>query len=690
MIHDDVENNYVEHIKAGKNDYFSYNMTEGRKYTIEVEKVSSMYYASCAGVKILPQTESLVLSKRTGIIIGNENKLKIDTQVEPASIKTNGLITYRSLDEGIATVDENGVVTAVKAGSTSINISTYDNYEETFYVTVISTDSVLSEKELTVNKKASADIKSGDAEAYFTFTPKNTTQYNFMIEMQKGVGGVVYIYKGDKVQETEGYIASERGISNADISCELEANQVYTVRVCFEDSYTTGSIDVLVREKTKDLEITGTGDKLIVGLEKTMQLNAKVTTASGENNEVTWASEDEGVAIVNQNGLVTSVNMGTTNITATTWDGVVKKYEVVVQEPQISLNKSFVKMRVNEKFTLKPVLTYDDGKDYTGYKWDEVLFISRDESVVRVTKSGDDKCILKAAGRGNTVVDVTMKIGTRSYEMSCEVNVKGPYLNCSRCYLYIGNTQKVKVLDKKGTLKWSTSNKKILTVKNGKITAKKRGNALIICKVDGVKLTCNVTVDTPYMIGMDGTMTEGLSCKMRIIGSNSSKKERWSSSNKKILTVKNGKITAKKTGVATLKCKVNGITIKKKVTVHKNVYTQPSAKIKDMLLDRIYYQVVKTYFSGNKLKVKIKLYNTYTDRKLKVIKALDVKIYANGRCLHQRVVNKKVNMKAYSSKTITVTVSKNSKIKHTIDLRNNAFTSDINLQTAYYSYKYTY
>ena len=140
----------------------------------------------------------------------------------------------------------------------------------------------------------------------------------------------------------------------------------------------------------------------------------------------------------------------------------------------------------------------------------------------------------------------------------------------------------------------------------------------------------------------------------------------------------------------TLKCKVNGITIKKKVTVHKNVYTQPSAKIKDMLLDRIYYHVVKTYFSGNKLKVKIKLYNTYTDRKLKVIKALDVKIYANGGCLHQRVINKKVNMKAYSSKTITVTVSKNSKMKHTIDLRNNAFTSDINLQTAYYSYKYTY
>ena len=69
-------------------------MTEERKYTIEVEKVSSLYYASCAGVKILPQTELLVLSKRTGIIIGIENKLKIDTQVEPVSIKENSLISY--------------------------------------------------------------------------------------------------------------------------------------------------------------------------------------------------------------------------------------------------------------------------------------------------------------------------------------------------------------------------------------------------------------------------------------------------------------------------------------------------------------------------------------------------------------------------------------------------------------------
>ena len=44
-IHDDVENNYVEHIKAGKNDYFSYNMTGGKKIYNRGRK--SQFYVLC-------------------------------------------------------------------------------------------------------------------------------------------------------------------------------------------------------------------------------------------------------------------------------------------------------------------------------------------------------------------------------------------------------------------------------------------------------------------------------------------------------------------------------------------------------------------------------------------------------------------------------------------------------------------
>ena len=690
-IYDDVEDDYAQFNFVLQSENFYVDLNAGRKYTVEVEKSFSSSYAKSVSIKIMPKTTSLVLPKKSGILTGIGSTLKIEEQVEPASIKENSLISYQSLNTDIATVDENGVVTAVRTGSTGIKVSTYDGIEDTFNVTVINTDSTLSEKELTVNKKATADIRSNGAEAYFTFIPKYSSKYNFMIEMQNYNSGSIYIYKGEKIEDLDDYIKYENGTSKADAVCEMTADQVYTVRVCFYSPYTTGTIDILVRELTKSLDITSDYGNMIVGLGKTMQLNAKVTTDSGENNAVTWSSEDASVATVDENGLVTSVNMGTTEITATTWDDVTKKYEVTVQEPQISLNHVVYNMRINDKFTLNPVLTYDDGSDYTGYKWDDVTFTSYDESVVRVTKSGNDKGIVKAVGKGRTVIGVIMRIDGRSYELSCEVNVKSPYLNTLNCYLYIGNTEKLKVYDKKGTPKWSSSNKKTVTVSDsGKLTAKKKGKAVISCSIDGIKLTCKVTVDTPYIIGTDGNLTAGISSNLRIIGSNSAKKEKWSSSNKKVLTVKKGKITAKKPGTATLKCKVNGITLKKKVKVYENVYSAKTAKTKDLLLDRIYYQVGKVYFSGNKLKVKLNLYNTYTDRKLKVIKALDVRLYANGKCLHQRVVNKKVNMKPYSKKSVTVTISKNGKWKNVIDLRNRAFTSDINLQTAYYSYKYTY
>lgn len=57
-------------------------------------------------------------------------------------------------------------------------------------------------------------------------------------------------------------------------------------------------------------------------------------------------------------------------------------------------------------------------------------------------------------------------------------------------------TLKVKGVSKKVAkkAKWSTSNKKVATVKKGKVTAKKAGRTTITCKVKGKKYTCKVTV----------------------------------------------------------------------------------------------------------------------------------------------------------------------------------------------------
>lgn len=68
-------------------------------------------------------------------------------------------------------------------------------------------------------------------------------------------------------------------------------------------------------------------------------------------------------------------------------------------------------------------------------------------------------------------------------------------LNKSRLTLEVGKTYLLKVKGTKATVRWSSSDKKVVTVsKKGKLTAKKEGTATITAKVSGKKLKCKVTV----------------------------------------------------------------------------------------------------------------------------------------------------------------------------------------------------
>ena len=78
-----------------------------------------------------------------------------------------------------------------------------------------------------------------------------------------------------------------------------------------------------------------------------------------------------------------------------------------------------------------------------------------------------------------------------------------PTLNKKKVTLTITNTKKnpKATLKVKGVsnkiakkAKWTTSNKKVATVKKGKVTAKKAGKAIITCKVQNRRLTCKITV----------------------------------------------------------------------------------------------------------------------------------------------------------------------------------------------------
>ena len=113
-------------------------------------------------------------------------------------------------------------------------------------------------------------------------------------------------------------------------------------------------------------------------------------------------------------------------------------------------------------------------------------------------------------------------------------------------------TLKTTVTGTNKAISWSSSNSSVASVdKNGKVTAKTKGNATITAKVDGVSASCKVTVNEPAKttIKLDKTkvtLGAGEPCTLKATVS-PSQKVTWTSSNPKLVKVdSNGKLTVTK------------------------------------------------------------------------------------------------------------------------------------------------
>jgi len=80
-------------------------------------------------------------------------------------------------------------------------------------------------------------------------------------------------------------------------------------------------------------------------------------------------------------------------------------------------------------------------------------------------------------------------------------------------------------------------------------------------------LKCKITVKNPIKLNATSkTLYKGNTYTLKVSGT--SKKVTWSSSNKSVATVSSkGKVTTKKAGTATISAKVDGKTLKCKITV---------------------------------------------------------------------------------------------------------------------------
>lgn len=171
-------------------------------------------------------------------------------------------------------------------------------------------------------------------------------------------------------------------------------------------------------------------------------------------------------------------------------------------------------------------------------------------------------------------------------------------------------------------------------------------------------LTYKITVGptTATISKSSTTVTKGFSTTLKV--TNGAVKS-WTTSNSKVATVKNGKVSAKKVGKATITAKLkDGKKLTCKVTVKDNFYTEKKITVKNSS-SGLWGQVYKAYYSKGKLILKVRIVN-HTNDKYNSIGDITINMYdKNGDLIGKyNGANKKGNLGENVAKEFTFTIKK--------------------------------
>ena len=218
---------------------------------------------------------------------------------------TNKNVTWSSENEDIASAN-NGIVTAIGAGETTITATTEDGEKTAECVVTVIEESDPEPEEIPVESVEldvqNVILKIGETTTLTaTITPDNATNKN-----------VTWSSENEDIASVNNGIVTAVGPGETMIT------------VTTEDGEKTAECTILVIEPEPEeihvekVELNLQDISLEIGEKAT--LVAVITPNDATNKNVTWASEDENIASVEE-GIVTAIRPGETTITVTTEDG---------------------------------------------------------------------------------------------------------------------------------------------------------------------------------------------------------------------------------------------------------------------------------------------------------------------------------------------------------------------------------
>lgn len=376
----------------------------------------------------------------------------------------NGL-TYKSSKPAVATVTAEGLITAIKKGTVTISVKTYNSKSFSLKVTVLDepTDLKIAPEALDLcltetatlayvmpqgtgctptltnsnPEVASVDADTGLVTALSAGTTTITaTTYNGLsadcqitvqpaptaLEVEDVVDGVLDMGVGERwqldIEQVGGralltYETSDATVASVSnkgiITCRKAGTAI--VKVASADGSVSTEIEVRIWSAPTKVTISPTS--LMLGLGATHQIEPVIPENS--RTDFTYTSSDAAVASVSEEGLVTGLSQGTATITVSTHNGKTAKLSVEVVDPLYPKTMQMVGSMPNLHIGDTMAISYEI---LPSTAETEVEWSSSNSKVVSV----DDEGVITAVARGRaTITAVTTKNASCKFTVTVRV-----------------------------------------------------------------------------------------------------------------------------------------------------------------------------------------------------------------------------------------------------------------------------
>ena len=561
---------------------------------------------------------NITVNTKLDLVTDEEIIIAVNGTREIKTTADDTAIDFKSNNEDIATVNNNGVVTGKKVGTTTITIKYKSGITTTLKVNVIVGSITLEDK--TISIESTAEIEKTVSPSTLALYPIQWTSNNTKIAtVGKSSGVVTGVGSGkaiitakvlDKAGNETGIQATctvtvvgnleikasdmiiaknEKNVQipytydgdASDITWSSSSNIATVSNGTVSGGASAGTTIVTAKNKLNGKnatirvivgEITLSGESN-VEVDSTTLINKTIKPTEIENNKVKWVSSNPSVATIDESGNVNALKEGSTTITATVLDfngnttnitatkdiTVRRKIEAADEELLIPLHSS------------KTINTNIAGN--TG-----LTFTSNDKSIATVDGAGT----VTGVAVGETKIIVTYATGV-SKVVTVKVIVGS--ISITNTKVMVGDSVEVPRTILPSALsaypiKWISGNTEIATIgtSSGIVTGKKTGTATITAKIlnksgseTGIQATCTVTVISELAIDAENMIiSKGEKAQIPYTYGGSASDLKWESSNSQIASVSNGTVTGgKTTGTITAKAtnNLNGKTATIKVIV---------------------------------------------------------------------------------------------------------------------------